>query len=125
MFQQRDSPLVDFQCKLKFDKLCSKKRNEGRVHSLNSPPSAARRWSSLVNPDPPPPRLSSLLRGCVLFSLLPQILFHCKMMPISKASRQWLWSGSSVIPAGKVIWVGSYFQPAMLPGILQGAATVL
>lgn len=56
---------------------------------------------------------------------LPQILFHCKMMPISKASRRWLWSGSFVVPAGKVIWVGSYFRPVMLPGILQGAATVL
>ena len=62
---------------------------------------------------------------CAMSRLLAQILFHCKMMPISKAVAQWLWSGSSVIPAGKVIWVGSYFQPAMLPGILQGAATVL
>lgn len=46
----------------------------------------------------------------VLFSLLPQILFHCKMMPISKASRRWLWSGSFVVPAGKVIWVGKLFS---------------
>lgn len=69
--------------------------------------------------------LPSPVYHCVLFSLLPQILFHCKMMPISKASRRWLWSGFLSVPAGKVIWVGSYFQPVMLPGILQGAATVL
>lgn len=83
-----------------------------------APPSSKLMWLHGI-------RSRSPVYHYVLFSLLPQILFHCKMMPISKASRQWLWSGSFSVPAGKVIWVGSYFQPVMLPGILQGAATVL
>lgn len=83
-----------------------------------APPSSKLMWLHGI-------RSRSPVYHYVLFSLLPQILFHCKMMAISKASRQWLWSGSFSVPAGKVIWVGSYFQPVMLPGILQGAATVL